>query len=375
MIELLAPVGNREALVAAVESGADAVYLAGKLFGARASATNFSEEELADAVRFVHLRGVLVYVTVNTLLDNTEIPVLIRYLQYLYQIGVDAIIVQDIGVAKIVRDMLPAMPVHASTQMTIHNLDGVEFLAEIGFERVVLARESSLADLKHICSNTTIEIESFVHGALCIGYSGQCLMSSLIGGRSGNRGRCAQPCRLPYTLVNKNGDDVLKEAQAGEYLLSPKDFNTLELLPQMIEAGVNSLKIEGRMKRPEYVAVVVDTYRRAIDAYLADKHNYVVTQEDQKDLAQIFNRDFTTAYLEGKQGRNMMSDRRPNNRGVRIGRVISYDLNSQMVTLKLDEPLWVNDIVEFWVKVGGRVSSTVSLMKVKGESVQFAPAG
>lgn len=375
MIELLAPVGSRESLVAAVESGADAVYLAGKMFGARASAPNFSDEELKEGVTFAHLRSVLVYVTVNTLIDNSEIPALTHYLRFLYSIGVDAIIVQDVGAFTIAKEVIPNMAIHASTQMTVHNLEGVQLLTDLGFERVVVSRELSLNEIKHICSNTDTEIEAFVHGALCISYSGQCLMSSMIGGRSGNRGRCAQPCRLPYTLKDKHGNEALLEGDAGEYLLSPRDLNTLEILPELIRAGVTSFKIEGRMKRPEYVAVAVDTYRRAIDACLADEKNYVVAENEQKDLAQIFNRDFTTAYLEKNQGRNMMSDRRPNNRGVRIGRVSEYQYQERMATIKLDEPLYINDIVEFWVKVGGRVSATITEMRVNGEVVTAAPAG
>lgn len=375
MIELLAPVGSREALVAAVESGADAVYLAGKMFGARASAPNFTDEELAEAVRFAHLRSVSVYVTVNTLVDNSEIAAFINYLRHLYQIGVDAIIVQDVGAFNIAKEVIPDMHIHASTQMTVHNLEGVQLLTELGFTRVVVSRELSLAEITHICQNTHTEIEAFVHGALCISYSGQCLMSSMIGGRSGNRGRCAQPCRLPYTLVDADGNAVIDEGEAGEYLLSPRDLNTLEMMPELIRAGVTSFKIEGRMKRPEYVAVAIDTYRRAIDACLADENNYVVEEKEQKDLAQIFNRDFTTAYLKRNQGRNMMSDRRPNNRGVRIGRVSEYNYPERLATIKLDEPLHINDIVEFWVKVGGRVSTTITEMIVDGERVTAAPAG
>ena len=375
MVELLAPVGSREALIAAVEGGADAVYLGGKMFGARAYAPNFSDEELAEVVQLAHLRGVLVYVTVNTLIDNTEILPLAAYIKHLYQISVDAVIVQDMGVATIVRNVAPDMPIHASTQMTIHNLQGVQFLAEQGFSRVVLARELSLAAIEHVCKNSPIEIETFIHGALCISYSGQCLMSSLIGGRSGNRGRCAQPCRLPYTLVDQAGNNVLAGEDAGEYLLSPKDFNTIELLHKLIAAGVASFKIEGRMKRPEYVAVVVDTYRRALDAYLANGQNFTVDEQEIKNLAQIFNRDFTTAYLLKKQGRKMMSDRRPNNRGVRLGRVVSYDHQNKQVTIKLDEPLYSGDMVEFWVKVGGRVSATVAVMMVNGQETDSAPGG
>ncbi|WP_084576955.1 DUF3656 domain-containing protein [Sporomusa malonica] len=374
MIELLAPVGSKEALVAAIEGGADAIYLGGKMFGARHYAPNFTDDELAEAVRFAHLRGVLVFVTVNTLLDDSELSALVDYLRHLYDIGVDAIIVQDLGVAVVAKKVVPNLPLHASTQMTAHNLEGVNFLADLGFERVVLARELPLTDIEYICKNSSVEIETFIHGALCISYSGQCLMSSMIGGRSGNRGRCAQPCRLPYTLVDASGNDVLSQADAGEYLLSPKDFNTIEILPKLIEAGVASFKIEGRMKRPEYVAVVVDAYRRAIERYLEKRDNYGVSQQDKKDLAQIFNRDFTTAHLYGKNGRNMMSDRRPNNRGVRVGRVLSYQAAGKIAVIKLDEPLAIGDIIEFWVKVGGRVNVTVRAMTVNGSPVTEAQA-
>lgn len=373
MIELLAPVGSREALIAAIEGGADAVYLGGKMFGARHYAPNFSDEELAEAVRLAHLKGVLVYVTVNTLLDNSEFPALADYLRHLYQISVDAIIVQDVGVAKVAQEVAPNLAIHASTQMTIHNAEGARLLAQHGFTRAVLARELSLEEIKHVCAHSPIEIEVFIHGALCISYSGQCLMSSMIGGRSGNRGKCAQPCRLPYELVNESGENLLADRDAGEYLLSPKDFNTLELLPELIEAGVVSFKIEGRMKRAEYVAVVVDTYRRAIDSYVANANGFTVTRQDQKDLAQIFNRGFTTAYLKGKTGREMMSDRRPNNRGVRQGRVVKYFHDTRTALIKLDEPLVVGDIVDFWVKVGGRVSADVNFIKIDGREVEQAP--
>lgn len=375
MVELLAPVGSREALVAAVESGADAVYMGGKAFGARHYAPNFTDEELADAVRFAHLRGVLVYITVNTLVDDSEILALTKYLKYLYEIGVDAIIVQDLAVAVIARKIVPQLCLHASTQMTVHNLVGVQFLEELGFSRIVLAREVSLDDIALICKGSASQIEVFIHGALCISYSGQCLMSSMIGGRSGNRGRCAQPCRLPYTLVDRHGNDVLANADAGEYLLSPRDLNTIELIPELITRGVVSFKIEGRMKRPEYVAVVVDTYRRAIDSYLANNGKNTIATDTKKELAQVFNRDFTSAYLLGKQGRHMMSDRRPNNRGVHIGRVVSYDHGAKMAVIKIDKKLVVGDMVDFWIKGGDRVSSTVTSMTIKGQGVTEAHAG
>lgn len=375
LIELLAPVGSREALIAAVESGADAVYLAGKMFGARAYAANFDNKELAEAIMFAHQRNVTVDVAVNTLVDNSEFADLADYLRFLYTAGADAIIVQDLGVAKLAREIVPNLPLHASTQMTVHNIAGVKLLESLGFTRVVLSREVSLADIKLICANCKVEIEVFIHGALCVCYSGQCLMSGMIGGRSGNRGRCAQPCRLPYSLVDAEGKDLLTDDESGEYLLSPKDMNTLELMPELIEAGVTSFKIEGRMKRPEYVAVVVDTYRRRIDAFLAMQQITKVDSIDQKNLAQIFNRDFTTAYLKDRPGRRMISDRRPNNRGVLVGRVVSYNGVKQQVTIKLAENLSLGDTVEFWVKVGGRVNVTINEMYMKGKNITEAVAG
>lgn len=372
-IELLAPAGSFAALRAAVENGADAVYLGGKAFGARHYAANFDDKELAEAVEYAHVRGVAIHVTVNTLVDDGEIPALLAYLRYLYDIGVDAIIVQDLGVAEAARRVVPDLSLHASTQMTVHNLAGVQLLEEKGFSRVVLARELTLAEITNIAQHTSLEVEVFCHGALCICYSGQCLMSSMIGARSGNRGRCAQPCRLPYTLVNKAGQDVLA-GKAGQFLLSPRDLNTIELLPHLQASGVTSLKIEGRMKRPEYVAVVVANYRQALDAVQAGETNQMVGQQ-QQELAQIFNRDFTTAYLQGRPGRLMMSDLRPNNRGIPAGRVVKYDAARRLATIKLTTPLRVGDGIEIWVKVGGRVGTTVSSLMVNGRTVSEAGAG
>lgn len=364
MVELLAPAGSREAFVAAIENGANAVYLAGQHFGARAYAANFDEAALREAIRFAHLREVAVHVTVNTIVADEELGALAEYLRFLYEAGADAILVQDLGAARLARQVVPDLPRHASTQMTVHNLAGVQALERLGFSRVVLARELSLAEIRHICRHSRAEIEVFAHGALCVSYSGQCLMSSLIGGRSGNRGRCAQPCRLPYTLVDANGRDVLGQA-AGQFLLSPRDLNTVDLLPDLIEAGVASLKIEGRMKRPEYVAVVTKVYRRSVDAALKKEASRASGEEDHRALAQIFNRDFTTAYLTNPPGRAMMSDRKPNNRGLLVGRVISYDKEKQRVTVKLVEEIHRGDEIDFWVKVGGR--ATVSVTEIEDE--------
>jgi len=355
-----------------VNAGADAVYLGGKTFGARAYASNFDREEMSKAVYFCHMHHVRLYVTVNTLVDDRELPELEDYLVFLNNVGVDGIIVQDMGIIRAARKLVPDLPLHASTQMTVTNSAGVRFAGEHGIVRVVPARELSVADLKK-ASDTGLEIEAFIHGALCVCYSGQCLMSSLIGGRSGNRGRCAQPCRLPYTLVDRNGKNLLAGKDAGQYLLSPKDLHTLSVLPQMIEAGVVSYKIEGRMKRPEYVAVVVDAYRRAMDSY--KRGSYEVPAEDLANIEQIFNRDFTTAYLERHQGRLMMSDRRPNNRGVMIGRVQKLNKDHTKAVIKLDKPVHAGDGLEFWVKVGGRVGTTADSLRVGNTFVKTAAAG
>jgi putative protease len=262
--ELLAPAGSPQALRAAVENGADAVYLGGRSFSARASAENFTRDEFSESLRYAHLRGVKVYVTVNTLVDNREFAELADYLFFLFQEGTDALLVQDLGVVNWAREVLPGMPLHGSTQMTVHNAAGVDWLAGLGFTRVVLARETSRDDLQLIRERTSMELEVFVHGALCFCYSGQCLFSSMVGGRSGNRGRCAQPCRLTYRLVDEQDRD-LSQPVGGEHLLSPKDLMLLGELPELIDLGIASLKIEGRMKRPEYVATVVRVYREALD--------------------------------------------------------------------------------------------------------------
>ena len=375
MLELLAPAGSREAFTAAIENGANAVYLAGQQFGARAYAPNFDEGALREAIRFAHLRDVAVHVTVNTIVADEELEALAAYLRFLYEAGADAILVQDLGAARLAQQVVPDMPLHASTQMTVHSLAGVQALERLGFSRVVLARELSLQEIRHICRHSRAEIEVFAHGALCICYSGQCLMSSLIGGRSDNRGRCAQPCRLPYTLVDETGRDMLGQ-KAGQFLLSPRDLNTVELLPALIEAGVTSLKIEGRMKRPEYVAVVTKVYRRAIDAAMGEKAPYAPVEEDHRALVQIFNRDFTTAYLMKPPGRAMMSDRKPNNRGLLVGRVVDYDKEKRWVTVKLLEEIHLGDEIDFWIKVGGRTAVTVTkIQDKKGRSLTMGRKG
>lgn len=370
--ELLAPAGNWESLVAAVENGADAVYLGGTLFSARHSAGNFEHEEIERAVYFAHVRGVKVYVTVNILLDEQELPQAVRFLHFLQTCGADAVLVQDLGLAGMARQVIPELPVHASTQMTIHNLPAARFLKEHGMSRVVLARELPLNEISEIARLSGLEVEVFVHGALCVCYSGQCLMSSLIGGRSGNRGRCAQPCRLKYALVDDAGRSLVDPAQTGEYLLSPRDLNMSGHLPDLVKAGITALKIEGRMKRPEYVATVVRIYRELLDRAVSDG-NFSICPEDARQLAQVFNREFTTGYFYGHPGRELMSWKRPNNRGVRLGRVKGFNRNNHLAEVILENPLRVGDGIEVWVTDGGRAVGKVSRIMLGGKSVERAP--
>lgn len=337
--ELLAPAGGMEAFVAAVENGADAVYLGARAFSARGYASNFSEEELEGAIDYAHLRGVKVYVTVNTLLKEEEVENALKLLSWLRQIGTDAIIIQDLGLISLARKYLPDLPLHASTQMTLHNSEGAEFAKKLGIERVVLSRECSLEEIEQMRKKTGTEIEVFIHGALCISYSGQCLLSSLIGGRSGNRGFCAQPCRKKYRLYCEG--KLIKTT--GSYLLSPKDLNTTSGLGALIEAGIESFKIEGRMKRPEYVAGVVRIYRRLIDRYIENPAEYYVSEEEQETLTQLFNRGFTQGYFFKNPRWELMSRENPHNRGVPAGTVIGYDRRSSRVRVKLSKSLRLGD--------------------------------
>lgn len=309
--ELLSPAGSLATLKAVADAGADAVYAAGNRFGARAYADNFTEEELLEALDYLHLRGKQLYLTVNTLLKEQEIKELYHYLNPLYEAGLDAVIVQDLGVLRLVRNYFPGLSIHGSTQMTIMGAYGAKLLLEAGCSRIVTARELSLEEILHIYQETGAEIESFVHGALCYCYSGQCLMSSMIGGRSGNRGRCAQPCRLPYELLTGKQETFSKGK--GEYLLSLKDLCGIELLPQLIQSGVYSFKIEGRMKQTEYAAGVTRIYRKYLDKYESNPAQiYEVTKEDKELLLALGNRcGFTDGYYTRKNGKDMVTFIKP----------------------------------------------------------------
>lgn len=297
-VEILAPAGSFDSLKAAVCAGADAVYMGGARFGARAFAQNFTKEEMLQAIDYAHIHRKRVYMTVNTLLKDSELEELYEYLLPYYKEGLDGVIVQDLGAAILIRDAFPKLDLHASTQMSVTGAEGAELLKEYGFIRVVPARELNLSEINHMKRQTGLEIECFVHGALCYCYSGQCLLSSLIGGRSGNRGQCAQPCRLPYTVKGRKAAD----------LMSMKDLCTIDILPQLIEAGIDSFKIEGRMKQPGYVYTVVDAYRRYADRYLSGSTIYCVEDTDRDRLLSAYRRrGYTEGYYRQHNGRNMIS--------------------------------------------------------------------
>ena len=369
-IELLAPVGSFEALKAAVQNGANAVYLGGKDFGARASANNFDRDELKEAVKYAHIRGVQVFVTTNTLRKENEIEDFLEYAKFLYDIDVDAIILQDIGMARLIKRELPDFELHASTQMVAHSLEDVKYLESVGFDRVVLAREVTVEEIKYICDNCKADIEVFVHGALCVCYSGQCLMSSMIGNRSGNRGRCAQPCRQRYELIDVYTGEVVNSN--GDYLLSPRDLNAIEEIDKVIDAGVHSLKIEGRMKRPEYVATVIDGYRKTIDEYLAtNKLN--VSDETINDLYTIFNRKFTKGLLLGDVGKDMMNSQLPNNQGLYVGTVVDYNKKAKRLKIKLANTLKKGDGINLGGGTIGRIikNGNIETIGYKGETIEL----
>lgn len=392
-VELLAPAGNEAALHAAVQAGADAVYLGLESFNARRSADNFTLETLAEACRYAHQRGTSVYVTMNTVILPGEMDEALECVRQAWRAGADGFIVQDIGLASELSRSLPEAPLHLSTQMNTHNLAGVRAAARLGAKRITLARELSLPEVALLAAAAEeegIEVEVFAHGALCVCYSGQCFMSSMIGGRSANRGMCAQACRLPYQLRNAA---VQKELPSpGDHLLSPQDLCTIDLIDELVDAGVASLKIEGRMKSPEYVAAVTAEYRRALDRALAARESAdagtgagaesveeapfatatatieaVEAVEGPSDpharLTEAFSRGFTTAYLEGQRGNDIMSYQRPNNRGLFLGRV--DDVKNGQAFLRPSQPLAEGDVLEFWTRKG---NGCVTLGAVRTDS-------
>lgn len=330
--EVLAPAGSMDALRAAVQAGADAVYLGGSQFGARAYADNFTEASLIEAIEYAHIYGVKVYLTVNTLFRNEELLQLYDYLAPFYEAGLDAVIVQDFGAMKKIAEWFPGLPIHASTQMTVTTPYAYELLHRYGVTRVVPARELSMEEIAALKQGGHVpEVEVFVQGALCYCYSGQCLMSSFLGGRSGNRGRCAQPCRLPYEVSSLDGETIRTK---GPYLLSPKDLCGLEAVPDLIEAGVDSFKIEGRMKKPEYVAATTRGYRKIVDACMNGTYSKKLVESVRKEMAEIFNRGgFTNGYYNKNNGEDMMSVNTPGHCGVAVGKVMDVQKNQAKISL------------------------------------------
>ena len=392
MIDLLSPVGNFDCLKAAIQNGANSVYFGADLFSARAYASNFNLDELKNAIIYAKTRGVKTNLTLNTLITDNEFNDAFELAKKAYEFGIDAIIVQDLGLAKQLIKHFPNLDIHASTQMTVHNLQGVLKLQELGFKRVVLSRELSLQEIEYICKNSNVEIECFIHGALCISYSGQCLFSSMVGGRSGNRGKCAQPCRLPYQLMENN-----TEIEKG-HLLSTRDLCGLDYIPALINAGVTCLKIEGRMKSPEYVATVTRIYRKYID--LAEKSisknssvsdikdinnnsefettsnnikTYEVNEYDKKILLQAFNRGMSSnGHLSNEPNKNLIFKDKPNNMGLFLGKVQKYNKNKGYITVKLQEPIEIGDTISLEKESG---SYNISELMIKDKNIKETSIG
>ena len=335
-IELLSPAGNMDSLKAAIMAGCDAVYLGGTMFSARAFANNFSPDELVEAVRICHLYGVKVYVTCNIIIYEHEINKFLKYVDFLHSISVDAILLQDLGMLDLIHQTYPNLEVHASTQMHIHNIDGVIMANKLGCKRVVIARETPVDVIEDIIKKTKVDIEVFAHGSLCVSYSGECLFSSLIGNRSGNRGSCVGSCRLPYKIMDDNNNRL----NSGDYPLSMKDLNSLENIGKLIDIGVTSLKIEGRMKSPEYVYVVTRLYREAIDSYYKNK-KVLINENLLTKLQILFSRGFTKGYLFNEDINNIINSNRPNHQGIYIGKVIDY--KKHFIKIKLINDVSIGD--------------------------------
>ena len=369
MIELLSPVGDFECLKAAVQNGADAVYFGANLFSARAFASNFDDNILEEAINYAKIRGVKTNLTLNTLIKNNEIADAINLAKKAYKYGIDAVIVQDLGLARYLIKNFPGLHMHGSTQMSVHNLNGVHQLQKLGFSRVVLSRELSVKEIENICKNSDIEIEVFVHGALCISYSGQCLFSSMVGGRSGNRGKCAQPCRLPFQLLEN--DKVIDTG----YLLSPRDLCGLEFLPQLVNAGVSCLKIEGRMKTPEYVATVTRIYRKYLDLTISGQ-SFIIDEQDKKDLLQVFNRGgFSNGHLDNTPNRNLIYKEKPNNMGIYLGKVSNFNNNKGHISFTTESTLHVGDTISIENKKHETSLYTISELMIKDKNIKEAHPG
>lgn len=348
-IELLAPAGTFESLIAAIQNGADAVYIGGTSFGARSNAGNFDDEEIVRAIKYAHLRNVQIYVTVNTLINDNEIEECLEYISFLYKNDVDAIILQDFAISCMAKKLFPDLEIHASTQMSITNIPDSELAKDMGFDRIVLARENSLDEIKAIKEKTNLEIEAFVHGALCVSYSGKCLFSFVQGGRSGNRGSCAQPCRMKYTLLKNDSKKLIDN----KYALSMKDLSTINQIEDILESNaIDSLKIEGRMKRPEYVSTVVKNYRQAVDSAFNNEVSKEELQNLEKEIKYVFNREYTKGHLMNENANSVVNFDIPKNKGIYLGDVIQVNKRKKRITLRLEDDLRKGDGLSLGEYVG-----------------------
>ncbi len=363
-VELLAPAGNMESLIAAIKAGCDAVYLSGKLYGARAFAGNFDNDDIIKAINLAHLYGVRVYVTINTIIYESEVSGFIDYVRFLHKNNVDAVLIQDFGMLDLVRKKFPNLEVHASTQMHIHNYEGALLAKKLGIKRVVMARETPLDIIKKINDEIDIETEVFIHGALCISYSGQCLASTLIGPRSANRGTCAGICRKAYNLY----DEFNNKLNDDRYLLSSKELCTIKDIKKIIESGVSSLKIEGRMKRPEYVYMVVSMYKKAIDNYY-DTGKVIINDDDIINLKKMYNRDFTNGFMMGEKNNSFTYEKRPNHIGIKVGSVLSKIGND--LKIKLFDNVNVHDALRVLDDKEDK-GIVINKMFINGKSVSSA---
>ena len=366
--ELLAPAGDMECLKWAIEGGCDAVYLGGNHFGARAYSKNFSDEELALAIKYAHQYGVKVYLTCNTLIYDEEVDDFLNFVRYAHKSGIDAVLIQDLGMYDLIHQKFPNLEIHASTQLHIHNFDGALVAKKLGFKRIVLARETDIDTIKEIKEKTGLDIEVFVHGSLCVSYSGQCLFSSLVGGRSGNRGACAGSCRLPYDIVDKN-NIVLNKTK--KYPLSMKDLCAISSIGKLMDIGVNSFKIEGRMKSKEYVYLVTKLYRKAIDSYL-EKQEVTIDYEILDKLKKVFNREYTLGFLNNVSNNDVINGKQPNNVGVKIGTVVKLTKTNALI--KLEDELHIGDGLRIKGSVG-EIGTVVNDFYLQGNLVKEAKAG
>lgn len=359
-IELVSPAGNFPSLIAAINAGADAVYFGGRKFNARLGVENFTEEEIKKAILLCKKNNVKAYITINTLISDKEISECLKFLKYINELSPSAVIIQDVGLLNLIKENKINIPLHASTQMTVVNSETAQFLKDIGFKRIILARELTREEIVNIKNKVDIEVEVFTHGALCFSYSGLCLFSSLVGGRSGNRGICPQVCRLSYDIL----EDNKKINKTKIYPLSCGDLCLIDYIPQLVNSNISALKIEGRGKSWEYVAVVTSAYRKVIDNYYENPDKFFVEEKDKIKLQQIFNRGFTSGFTFSDK--NILSFTRPNNRGIFMGRIQDIDYEKFRIKFLTNFPVNSGDKVEIWTTRGGRVSVEIKEEGGKG---------